>query len=240
MLIFGVGRTDRISARRRRSISFFERSAGMKKGILFDLDGTLWDSSAQVADSWVLALKDYPQVKQRITRASIQSVMGKPMDEIGEILFGELCEEERKNVLKHCMEVENAYIREHGGVLFEGIEDALARLKETYHLFIVSNCQVGYIEAFLAYYGLERYFDDYESYGGTGLTKGENIRLVAQRNHLEAAVYVGDTQGDYEAAVAAEMPFIHARTGYGSVSASVPYIQRLGDLVDMVEKVMGI
>lgn len=212
----------------------------MKKGILFDLDGTLWDSSAQVADSWVLALKEYPHVKQNVTRESIQSVMGKPMDEIGEILFGSLLGEERQKVLTHCMEVENAYIREHGGVLFDGLEDALGRLKEKYHLFIVSNCQVGYIEAFLQYYGLEDYFDDFESYGGTGLSKGENIRLVAQRNCLDAAVYVGDTQGDYEAASFAGMPFIHARTGYGTVSAEVPYIRRLEELLDMAEEVIHV
>lgn len=222
-----------------RGISLFGRSAGMKKGILFDLDGTLWDSSAQVADSWVLALKDYPHVKQYVTRESIQSVMGKPMDEIGDILFGSLPEEERRKVLEHCVGVENAYIQEHGGVLFEGLEDALGRLKEKYHLFIVSNCQEGYIEAFLQYYGLGDYFDDFESYGRTGLSKGENIRLVAQRNHLDAAVYVGDTQGDYEAASFAEMPFIHARTGYGSVSAAVPYIRRLEELLDMAEETMA-
>ena len=57
----------------------------MKKGILFDLDGTLWDSSAEVVDSWLLALADYPQIRKQITREAIQSVMGKVMDEIGEI-----------------------------------------------------------------------------------------------------------------------------------------------------------
>ena len=27
----------------------------MKKGIIFDMDGTLWDSAAQVAESWNVA-----------------------------------------------------------------------------------------------------------------------------------------------------------------------------------------
>ena len=41
----------------------------MKKGILFDLDGTLWDSSEEVATEM------------------IQGVMGKSMTEIADIFF---------------------------------------------------------------------------------------------------------------------------------------------------------
>ena len=29
----------------------------MKKGIIFDMDGTLWDSAAQVAESWNVVLE---------------------------------------------------------------------------------------------------------------------------------------------------------------------------------------
>ena len=34
---------------------------------------------------------------------------------------------------------------------------------------------------------------------------------MAERNHLEDAVYVGDIQGDYDASKAAGVKFIHAR-----------------------------
>ena len=39
----------------------------MKKGVLFDLDGTLWDSSREVAESWVLALRDCPDITKKPT-----------------------------------------------------------------------------------------------------------------------------------------------------------------------------
>ena len=29
----------------------------MKKGIIFDMDGTLWDSAKEVADSWSIITK---------------------------------------------------------------------------------------------------------------------------------------------------------------------------------------
>ena len=208
----------------------------MKTGILFDLDGTLWDSSTEVAISWKEALEKRPDVQKEITVEMVQSIMGKGMNDIADILFPEYDLETRRELLMDCWMEENEYIRLHGGQLLEGLEETLRQLKEQgYHLFIVSNCQVGYIEAFLEYHDLSSYFDDFESFGGTGREKGYNIRLVAERNKLEQAVYVGDTQGDFLAASEAGISFIHARTGYGTVESDVKFITKLPELPGMLE-----
>ncbi len=209
----------------------------MKKGILFDLDGTLWDSSREVAASWKEALERRPDIDKEISIEMVQAVMGKSMYDIADILFGEYDLDVRRELLNYCCQEENEYIRCHGGRLLYGLEETLEQLKKMgYHLYIVSNCQVGYIEAFLEFHKLAGYFDDYESFGATGREKGYNIRLVAERNHLDKAVYVGDTQGDYLSAKEAGLPFIHARTGYGTVEAEVPFIRKFPELPEMVEQ----
>ena len=61
----------------------------MKRGIIFDMDGTLWDSAANVAESWNLAIKQDGSVDKKLTEQDIQGVMGKTMDVIADILFPE-------------------------------------------------------------------------------------------------------------------------------------------------------
>lgn len=206
----------------------------MKKGILFDLDGTLWDSSENVVKSWNEVLARYDL--RRITRTDMQSYMGKTLEKIGELMLPELDVSERSCIMKECCDNENNFLGRHGGTLFPDLENVLAELSQKYELFIVSNCQSGYIETFLQYHKLERYFTDYECPGGTGREKGENIRIVIDRNNLEKAVYIGDTQGDYESAVFAGIPFIHAAYGFGNVEADVPKIKSIGEIANAVKE----
>ena len=119
------------------------------------------------------------------------------------------------------------------------IRETLQKLKEKYNLYIVSNCQSGYIEAFLTFYGFGKYIDDIECYGNNNLIKGDNIRLVADRNHLDKAVYVGDIQGDYDSSVEAGVKFIHAAYGFGSIVQQVPVINEFSELPDVAENVFN-
>ena len=209
----------------------------MKKGIIFDMDGTLWDSAAGVAESWNEAILAYGYERKPLTAGDIQSVMGKTMEDIADILFPELNVMQRKELLDLCCRLENDYLRRHGGVLYPDIRKTMEKLKVNYHLFIVSNCQAGYIEAFLDYYKFHDLIEDIECYGNNDKPKGENIALLYQRNNLEDAVYVGDIQGDYDASMSAGVRFIHAGYGFGKVEADVPEIQKFSDLIEVIDTV---
>ncbi len=209
----------------------------MKKAIVFDMDGTLWDSADNVAISWNIAMEQFGYEREPINEADMQSVMGKTMDKIAEILFNKVEGEERKALLELACKVENDYLREHGGVLYPEIRSTMEKLKENYRLFIVSNCQAGYIEAFLDYYQFHDLVEDIECFGNNDKPKAENIKLICERNHVaaEEAVYVGDIQGDYDAATAAGLEFIHAAYGFGTIAAEVPKINTFAELPEVVK-----
>lgn len=120
----------------------------MKQGIIFDMDGTLWDSAKGVAKSWSEVVAREYRKDRVITEKEIQSVMGLTMDKLAASLFPELEEHKRIRLLEICCREENDYLRKHGGILYPKLEATLKKLKELYSLYIVSNCQSGYIEAF--------------------------------------------------------------------------------------------
>ena len=207
----------------------------MNKGIIFDLDGTLWDSSKQVVMSWNEVLLKRSETDRQITMDDMHNYMGRTMKVIAELMLPELSEEVRENILRECESYENEYLSRHGGVLFPDLEQVLGELTQNYKLFIVSNCQIGYIETFLKYYGFEKYFADTENYGNTGMEKGDNIRLVVERNKLDKVVYIGDTQGDCDASDYAGVPFIHAAYGFGTINREVPKVNNLHEIAEVVK-----
>ena len=204
------------------------------EAIMFDLDGTLWDATDNIIKAWDMAISEFDELKDRhITKKELQSVFGLPMDTITDILFPELSDERQREVLKRCCEVENDYLNEHGGVLYPGLLDTLKKLCGTHKLFIVSNGQAGYIESFLNSQDLWDYFTDIRNWGDNPVSKGENIKLVMEKNNIKNAAYIGDTQGDADAAAYAGIDFIFASYGFGKVKEYKYSIDSITELLKL-------
>ena len=202
--------------------------------ILFDLDGTLWDSTDAVAASWEEALAGVPDIEGPPTRAQLEGVMGMTAEDLMAKLYPHLSKERHMELFDRCCQVENTYLREHGGVLYPQLEETLEALSQKLPLFIVSNCNAEYIPCFLDAHQLHRYFQDWECIVRTGKQKWENIRLVVERNHLQRPVYVGDTAMDQEAAQKAGVPFLHAAYGFGDVTGA-PEITQFPQLLELLQ-----
>ena len=83
-------------------------------------------------------------------------------------------------------------------------------------------------------HGLGKYFADFENPGRTGLPKADNIALVVERNGLRRPLYIGDTQGDFDAAAKAGVPFLHAAYGFGQIDRPVPRAETFRDIPSAV------
>lgn len=200
----------------------------MKIGIIFDMDGTLWDSACQVAEAW--STVTIPKLGKGVSGEDMYRVMGMTMDKLAMALFPGHDLSQLLPIMEESGRVENEYLKEHGARLYPDLIETLQVLSKEYPLYIVSNCQTGYIEAFLAHYQLEGYFEDFTCFGDNGRQKGENIALIIERNGIERGIYVGDIQADYEAAVQGGAEFIHAAYGFGTVDAKVPVVHAFSEL----------
>ncbi|MEE3487947.1 MAG: HAD family hydrolase [Bulleidia sp.] len=215
------------------------------KNLIFDADGTIWDSAQPVADSWseVLEKKYSDKLPFRFTKEDMYAVMGKTMTEIADTFFPALSEEEKKQVMQDCMAYENAYLADHPGMFYAGLTDTLKKLKnDGYHCCIVSNCQDGYLEAMLAgNKDLAECIEDTECFGRTFLPKSGSIELLLKRNHIAKsdAVYIGDTAMDEKAADDAGIAFIHAAYGFGTADHPAGVIHAPAELPAVLAQLNG-
>ena len=201
--------------------------------IIFDVDGTLWDSTDIVADAWTRCLDEEFQIPMLITSAKLKSLFGQLLPDIARQLFPEHSKEEQLRIIDACCDAEHRALLKTCAPLYPELEKTLAELAKHYPLFIVSNCQAGYIEVFLEATGFSDYFKGHLCPGDTGMAKAENILKIKKDYALKDPVYVGDTLGDFHACRKAGVPFIFASYGFGSVPEPDYTIQQPEDLLNI-------
>lgn len=200
--------------------------------LIFDLDGTLWDSSESVYQAWIEVLQKEFHAQSVPSIQDIHSIMGCQLQAIADRLFS-YYGAERYTVLDHCLANENVYLRRHGGRLYPLVPETLARLAKSYRLAIVSNCQEGYIDSFLSYHGLQSLFQDFQ--WENGRSKEINIRLLADRNGFQKPLYIGDTTLDQCSARQAGVDFLWAAYGFGTNLTSELQIAAFEQLPRLLE-----
>ena len=188
------------------------------ESLIFDIDGTLWDTRAMVAEGWNGRLRLEGKDHLCRTAEELTPLFGKMAKDLADILFASVPEEERLPLMDRCMEHELAYLWEQEcKVGYPNVKETLEALAKKYRLFIVSNCQVGYPQLCMEKMGTGALFQGHLCYGETFTCKGETIKKLMERHGITSACYIGDTQGDADAAAMAGLPFVYCGYGFGNV-----------------------
>ena len=186
------------------------------ESLIFDIDGTLWDSRALVAKGYNRQLEAEGLTQFHIDAEVLKTVFGKTIAEISNILFASLPYEQRYPLLERCMEQESKILYEDECKIgYPKVKETLEELAKKHRLFIVSNSQSGYPQLCIEKMGLQGLITDHLCFGDTGTCKGETIKKIMADNNITSACYVGDTQGDMEASDYAGIPFIYCTFGFG-------------------------
>ena len=201
--------------------------------IFLDIDGTLWDSTYTVSEAWNKVLEQKPEIQAEITPAKLKTLFGKPLSEIAAVIFEKYDKEMQLKLIDECCEHEHELLEEKPGILFEGVVETIKELAKKYPVCIVSNCEAGYIELVMNKLGITDCITDFECPGYSGLGKGDNCKLVMERNGYQDVVYVGDTQGDYEATRIAGIPFVYCKYGFGNPEGYEYAIDNFSELLKL-------
>ncbi|MCC5808846.1 MAG: HAD family hydrolase [Ectothiorhodospiraceae bacterium] len=189
-------------------------------GLIFDLDGTLWDASEATALGWNAAIRNRGIGEMRVSGQDVRGVVGQPFERCIDILFPGLSPALRHALVPAFDQYERKEVERRGGRLYDGVQTGLKALSASYKVFIVSNCQDWYLESFLRQSQLRSCFSDVDCHGRSSRPKPEMIQNLMVRFGLSRPVYVGDTQADQSAASAAGAEFVHAAYGFGVVQDS--------------------
>ena len=202
-------------------------------GIIFDVDGTIWDSTPVVTEAWNRALSDTGFGHVKVTADRLKGLFGLPMIEIMRDILPGVPDKELRRFEKVCNEYEEDYISRISGHAYINIEETIKKISKKCPVIIVSNCQSGYIEIMMKHLNLNDCVTDKICHGDNGLSKAENIKLMNKKHGLKRSVYVGDTVMDLNACREADEPFIFASYGFGHVDEYDAVIDEPSELLNL-------
>jgi len=204
------------------------------ESLIFDIDGTLWDSRQLVAEGYNIQLEKEGLQHLFVTAEDLRPLFGKVMTEIADVILSSIDPRERYDLMERCMKTENDYLFANDcNIGYPKVKETLAQLAKKYRLFIVSNSQRGYPELCIEKLGLTDYIEGHMCFGDTGTSKGKTIRTLMEKHNIGSCIYIGDTQGDLEACKEAGIPFIFCTYGLGQADAYDAKIDSIEELLNM-------
>lgn len=205
----------------------------MLKNVVFDLDGTLW----QTTDSYVYAyhkLCAFYDLEETATDEVVKTYLGVRLDKLLGELFPTV--EDKRALAYRALEYSVEYLVQNpDNCCFEGVKELLEMLSQNYDVYIVSNCLKEYVEAFLKISGAAHCIKDFYTieFG----EKREHICKIMSEG-VQKTLFVGDCDDDY---LAIDDPyrvlFCYAQYGYKSCTSYDYKIEKPLELIEVIRKI---
>ncbi len=193
----------------------------MVKSVIFDMDGTLLDSSKAMTYS-VNYVRDIMGLCQ-IDKEFIENQLNQPDGDLPMLLYGtkEYTKEQQSLFRNHYLENSSKFIKPYAGVL-----ELLKYLKSKYiSLGIATNAPDIFAKHMLHSCKLDDFFDCIIGANHVEKTKPDPqmLQLICDKLSIsiEHSLFVGDSIKDEMASKNANMPFIFADWGYGSSTSAI-------------------
>ena len=204
------------------------------ESLIFDIDGTLWDSRQLVAEGYNIQLEKEGLQHLFVTKEDLKPLFGKVMTEIADVIFASIDPSQRYELMDRCMKTENDYLFANDCKIgYPKVKETLEALSKKHRLFIVSNSQCGYPELCIDKLGLGDCIEGHMCFGDTGTSKGQTILTLIRKHNIGSCIYIGDTQGDLEACREAGIPFIFCAYGLGQAESWDAKIDSIDELLKL-------
>ena len=185
--------------------------------ILFDLDGTVFDTADTILNSLKATVKNAGL--RTLTEDEVNTFIGPPIIDSLKRYYPEMSDEEIDNLTKEYRK----YYLEHELLKakpFKNIPEVIVKLKENgYKVALATYKLMKCVTPLFDYYDMTKHFDTLRgSINEKGLTKTDIMRLAIEDckvTDYDRVCMIGDTEHDYRGAMNLGVAFIGVNYGAG-------------------------